>query len=356
MPTENLSDPPDEYGFVRNWRVKNWRSSDRDPKGKLILRNNPFQLLAGRIVHTRFERGYQSHLAKRAPNGSDIPYQVLNLLRISKLEEQCYSKMRGKLYWGSASLGVTLASAKQAREMIVDRYAFLNRRCTAIAADLFRVDGSRRYPKTRHAEKVAGFHLEVIFGWTPLLQDIHKAVYEVTQFADEHEFISVSARSMAETQFSTIDYYVAEARVAYSAGVRITNPNRWLAERAGLLNPATVIWDLVPWSFVVNMFVNTGQLVQQVTDFAGLSFDDMHKTTSVRYRWVRATAQARGSYRGTDIRRTPSALPPTPGLTFRLPEANWGTAAMAASLFTQRFSKLAGLVRPGLRGRSEYTE
>lgn len=354
MPTETLSDTPTAAGFVMNWKVRNWSHSNR-VAGKLRLRNNPYTLTAGRITRLQYADGYSSYVPKQAPSGFDVPYGVLNAYGLQALERTCYSKIRGKLYYGSASLGVTLATVKQSREMIVKRYGFLNRRCSEIAADLFRVDGSRRYPKTRHAERLAGFHLEVIFGWVPLLADIHAAAYNVIQLDDVTEFISVAANNVGQTQ-SGIDEYFTRARVSYHVGARVSNPNTWLAERAGLLNPAAVVWDIVPWSFVVNMFTNMGQLVQSITDFAGLEFSNMYSTTTVGYRCVRDYGGVvNSSWSGIHQDRREAYFPMPPALTFRLPDASWGTAAMAASLFTQRFSRLAGLIRPGLAARHVHT-
>lgn len=135
-------------------------------------------------------------------------------------------------------------------------------------------------------------------------------------------------------------------RCTRAATVVIANPNAWLMERAGLLNLASVGWDLVPWSFVVNVVVNTGQLVNSITDFVGLEFPS-GSTTETLNGVGETTCRGRGEGRATHTVRqkirnlNPVAAPP---LAFRLPEANWGTAAMAASLFTQNFSKVSSLV------------
>lgn len=347
MPQIDYQTPEDALGFIQEWRVSNSFNSPR-VDGKLVLRNNPYLLLAGRLGPQRFSKGFDSWCWKKAYSGADVPPGALSLFREQQLHKTCYSKLRGKLYRGSASLGVTLATVKQSREMINTRYSQLTQKAEAAAADLLSWESRGRNSGPKYLERLAGFHLEVIFGWTPLVQDIHAAATSVIQLADEHDFVSVSANNDGAVYQSAYDTWVLQCRVAYSTAVRITNPNRWLAERAGLLNPAVVAWDIVPWSFVVNMFVNTGQLVQSITDFAGLQFDDMHATVTKKYHAVRQAPEygVYSSMRGVDKRRAPSPLPPVPSLTFRLPDANWDTAATAASLFTQRFGAVARYVKP----------
>lgn len=352
MPQHTYQTPADAKGFVDDWRVTSSVSSGRDPKGNLVLRNNPYQLLAGKLGPRRYNAGYDSWCWKKANAGSDVPYQATQALGLSKLEERCYSKLRAKLYRGSASLGVTAATYKEARGMIVDRYRTLTTKADNLLASALVSESRyswRRGFRSRHLENLSSLHLEIIFGWTPLLQDIVAATTSVIQKSDERTFVTVSDQS--QTLYKAgIDTWHCEARVSYSAGVVIQNRNAWLAERAGLINPLTVAWDLVPWSFVVNMFVNTGQLVQSVTDFAGLQFTDCYKTTSRRYRANRV-APAQGVYssmQGIHKVRAQSSLPPVPNLQFRLPEANWETAAMAASLFTQKFGRVSKALQPFL--------
>lgn len=354
MPLESYSDPPDANGFVQNWRVTESVSSDR-VRGKLILRNNPYHLLAGRLGPQRWGQGYSSWCWKKAHSGADVPAKAHKLFGIAALEKRCYSKLRGKLYYGSASLGVNLAQMRQSREMIAARYAFLNRRASEVAADLLQWERRGRNSGPRWLERVAGFHLEVIFGWVPALSDIHAAAMTVIQLDDVRDRVSVSANNQA-LYVAGMDTWVLQSRVSYTTTVGAPNPNLWLLERAGLLNPATVAWDIVPWSFVVNMFVNTGQLVQSITDFAGLSFEDTYKTTTYKHHAQRV-APAQGVYssmRGIDKRRAQSSTPPVPSLTFRLPDAKWETAAMAASLFTQRFGRIAGYVKSNWRAYDSF--
>lgn len=270
------------------------------------------------------------------------------------LKSRSYASFRRKLYQGSASLGVTLGSYKQSREMIVGRYRQLNRRAGEILASVATTKVT--------AKKAASIHLEVVFGWVPLLQDIHSAATTVINEPEVHKWIRSTAREVQTT--NRLDNWrnpwlkvnITNTVYAYhsrGALVTVSNPNQWLAERAGLLNPASVAWDLVPWSFVVNMFVNTGQLVNSITDFCGLTLDNGYQVQRAHgtsyWEVPYADSYNKGGsmlcYGRTKTTTLGSAVS-RPPLIFKVPNANWELAAIAASLFAQKFGKIASLVKP----------
>lgn len=349
MPTENVSNRStvNPY-FVDYWKVRDWVSSER-VGGNLILRNNPYQYLSGQYGSRRYPAGYHTWLPANPSSGGDVPSAVHQQYAMSSLENRCYQKLRGKLYKGSAALGVTFGSMAQSRAMVVQRFNTLRSAGADVVRDLISVQRKHGLRGSKTLETVANIHLEILFGWTPLLSDIHAASTSVIETADVHTFVRASAHTHGAVKVG-FDSYATRSRVTYSTSVSIRNPNLWLAERAGLLNPVTVAWDLVPWSFVVNMFVNVNQLVQQITDFAGLTFTGTYSTRTMQY-WCQrvinsGSISVSGSWKGYDKRRAIAPFPNPPGLTFRIPNADWGTAAMAGSLFIQQFTKVARVLAP----------
>lgn len=333
--------------------------------------NSHWNMHGLQLRSNRLYRHYQE-LRSLSPGYGRCPVSSGNMNRYmpidwASLESKSYAKFRRKLYQGSASLGVTLGSYKQSREMIVSRYQQLNRRADVVLAHAL-TKGKKLKPKD-----VASIHLEVIFGWTPLLQDIHSAATTVIQQGEVKEWIKAVVREvqisnkLANWSDPWLPVKILNTLYCYhgrGAQVTVSNPNTWLAERAGLLNPAAVAWDLVPWSFVVNMFVNTGQLVNSITDFAGLGFSNGYefRKWNGTHEW-RVSRETEWPYRngsqflywGRHREQTlnATAIPP---VIFKIPQASWELAAMAASLFTQKFSKVAGLIKSSYRMRHHYTE
>lgn len=342
MPDERIEkfymEPRTGERVVTEWAFRNWNHSKRDARtGKLVLEAHPYLNHHYWIKNRKVETGYEYWAPHKGRNPYDVSYDFIS--RMNSADARSYARFRGKLYKGAAALGVTLGSFKQSRDMVVNRYNLLNEK-----ADLAIARAARELwtPK-----KAASLHLEIIFGWTPLLTDIHAATTSVIELANVRGTISASVtdtwHDRPNANWQDIEMKVRSTR---SAMYTVSNPNTWLAERAGLLNPAAVAWDLVPWSFVVNMFVSTGQLVNSITDFAGLAFDNdtVTRTCSYRGTWDAASlGKATQFMKGVDQRREFGA-DQRPPLVFRLPEVNWYTASMAASLFTQKIGKISGLV------------
>lgn len=333
--TEDTPIPGTSMKF--RYKAYTWFRSPR-VNGKLQLRSNIHTRTDGNVISYR-KTGTAARFAYGARySAADLFPQEVDRVRAA-LYNKAYASFRKKLYQGNASLGVTLGSYRQSREMVVKRAQQISRQADHVAADIMLGLTPR---------KIASAHLETIFGWIPLVQDIFSATYTVIQQSDRLEFVKSRATGYLSIPYQGPTWGTwnnargtdGAVRVTLSARVRITNPNRWLLERAGLLNPLAVAWDLVPWSFVINMFVNTGQLVNSVTDFAGLTFDGGLRTDAIDA----LNSAYIGYYPGDhtlcqwiEHSKTQRATSfPSPRLTLKVPDANWELAAMATSLMVQK--------------------
>lgn len=276
---------------------------------------------------------------------------------------EAYGRLRGRLYKGNAALGVTIASYKQSADMIRKNAHIVREQAENIASL------HSRYKLTK---RLADKHLEVIFGWQPLVADMVAAAFTVIQGADLLEYVTgrgqrtfveqtLDDRMPAQREYVT---YNGTVRCTQAARVTIRNPNAWLAERAGLLNLASVAWDVVPFSFIVNMFVNTGSLINSITDFVGLSFDDPSitdvytVTRDVHLQRFQPNVGLKTQRDITVYKRRYRQGPTLPmGLSFRLPKVEWGTAAMATSLMVQQAVPVVRLAKTLRRFKKlNYTE
>jgi hypothetical protein len=314
-----------------------WGNSPRDPSGKLRLQTNVLSHHKSQCV------SFSSTWPGEKYRGSAQPNQLNSHRGAEYLaHQQAYARLRGQLYKGSAALGVTLASFKQSREMVRNRSNLI----ASSAAEL-----SALSSKSKMTKRLADNYLEVIFGWQPLIADVHAATTSVIQRADALEFVRGSGTvPIAYTERGRWDStrhddiaYRGSYRVSLGGQVRISNPNAWLLERAGLANPLAVAWDIVPWSFLINMFTNVGALVNQISDFYGLSFSNTFTARRVQVTQVMTTRQIVNPVwvdtlvaLNTDKDRNPGFSAPPIKLSFRTPDLSWGTAAMAASLMVQQ--------------------
>jgi len=322
-------------------------------------------------------------------------------------DNKAYSKFQGKLRYGSANLGVTIGEWRSSAEMIYNRSIGLAKALDRANSEILRNRRLREKIKKRgllmrdiigawdehgnvtryvdrkiderkrrqispswslrpgaYVKKAADLNLEYTFGWTPLVQDMHAAFTSVCRDGIPDNWVSVRATDFREkisvrgASWPTLERIdlttYAKFQTTYSANVQISNPNLWLLNRMGLVNPAVVMWDLVPWSFVVNMFGNINQMLMSMSDEVGLTLTNQSITrTSLRYVTAHRSVNPwsgypLGSYSRTQWkifyknRTVGVALRPT--LTFHVPELSLDLLVTATSLVVQKMAKLTKLL------------
>lgn len=231
----------------------------------------------------------------------------------------CYAKAYGKFIEQakqSVNLAVNIAERKQAVDMIAKRSmqmltfarhlrAFrFGEAASTLGITVLKTKKSRRttklqttsgWLKLKHATKSFGNnYLEFHFGWEPLIKDIGDSVEILHDdpFLDLKKSIKVSA---SETQvqpappnpnlyYDITNAWWPKATVKLMATVKVTDPNIFRLNQMGFVNPAVVLWELVPFSFVVDWFANVGQVLSAYTDTAGFALENAAVTVYAKYK------------------------------------------------------------------------
>nr|WEU70938.1 MAG: maturation protein [Hangzhou fiers-like virus 5] len=202
------------------------------------------------------------------------------------------SKFISKLQDNRADWATSLIQRQQALDMVASRALQLLGAARALRkggtkaftrALGLSVSGKRVSSKPRtSAKSFASSWLEFSYGWSPLVQDIGNSV-SLLESPYPGSRISKSCRvserthaarkygTYGDTQARSSDRVVAARCAAY---VAIDNPNLFLASQLGFTNPATVAWEVVPFSFVVDWFVNVGDFLESFSAFHGVTFRD----------------------------------------------------------------------------------
>lgn len=276
---------------------------------------------------------------------------------------------------GDAGLGVTLASYKQTYAMIAQKATLIRKlaRKAELTAEEINRSRRRRLAAWRRAKRrgvptkwrpkdflpvgSANVFLEGLFGWLPLYSSMAAAMKILTDDAP-YERISRSRKVSKKFPWKTVSGFtpgflsqdcLLTVRCNQSAVFRLENPNAWLANQMGLINPAVVAWDIVPWSFVVNMFVNVNSLLNQFTDFYGLEVSGSSTTIREDYfeasvfkklHWIGQPYYIQDTRIFNDYIKNRSLGLTLPKLEFRLPPLSLSTAVMAVSLMVQQISGL----------------
>lgn len=319
--------------------------SSRGPDGKLLLVEHLHDFQEQRVTNHSSTLG-TLNLCQGAETATKYPF-------LTSDTNELYARLMGKLNNGSASLGMTLASMNQAMDMIVNKFDDINH---IMKQALGRHRFVRNVKRRRGANRklLASEVLEVEFGWKPFINDIFSAMTILT--SPKNELIRIKARirpnpyrsATIEGEPRITTEWAGSAIGTATACYAVTNPNLWLANRLGLINPVAVAWDKVPWSWVVNMFVNTNQLISSLSDTVGLDLingsmtlsSKVMRTQTKTYRFqpnvgVSSTCTVLGRHRS---RTGLSSL--RPGLEFKLPKFNLELGIIASALAVQRSKSL----------------
>lgn len=340
-----------------------WSENSPVVGGSLVLKENPCNIVVDRLLRLNMIRAGNTELHANAFGASRnrdyaMPYPDMPQLPLAEMRNRINAKFDGKLRKGHASLGVSIASWEQSHEMIEKRLKDAQRALDRTALRM--VDDRRLLSKIRkdRREPLANQFLEGKFGWGPLVEDISAGLNTVIQQAIPPSEIVARGKCQVTTPWHTQSNVWTKwdglGTGTYKAKVAISNPNLWLANRAGLLNLPGVAWDLVPWSFVVNMFGNFNQLLSSMTNEVGLDITDRSYTETVRmltyrdhyvyYGGTAGWATSKSVLLRYQKVRTLNAAPPL-SLVLKVPKADWGLLAIGSALVVQKIDRLNKLLR-----------
>ena len=230
-------------------------------------------------------------------------------------------KLRAKIKDQDVNFGAAIAEGRQSIQMIADAASAVAKSFTALkhgdfgsAARALQLEYSRelkrrmKNPRKRYRGETIGAQthdlanrwLELQFGWKPLLGDIdgaaRKLANDATANPTRHRF-KVSTRAWKpyrprinteQLEWTTPDDPVVDNHAQMNKGrigVQMIAywgfKNRVAAEaaRSGLIDPLSVIWEVVPFSFIVDWVYPVGKVLDSISATAGKEFISGTMTT-----------------------------------------------------------------------------
>ena len=201
------------------------------------------------------------------------PYVVMEEVEIPTLPtwmvDSALNKALNKLRSGDLDLGVALAEAKETAGLL----SGTTRRIAKQVDNFRRKNPKKLWDSVKKGRNIPSSWLELQYGWTPLMSDIvgsMKAADDAwLDLGDNAGLIRVSARVKENTltqvaPFETFGTYVmgsiashelmAECVLYYT----LADPMIVLFNSLGLLDPAAIAWEKIPYSFVVDWFLPVG--------------------------------------------------------------------------------------------------
>jgi hypothetical protein len=272
---------------------------------------------------------------------------------------QAYARFRDEAVGESSQLGTFFAEWRESLGMVTNRTLGLIDAARKLRKGNFPgfVKALSVSPKKKHRNKTyaaanefSGLWLEYHFGWSPSVADIYAAV-DVMQSAWPAERARGSAKMSFSREDGAATGYLRTQKGTYQhvmgAELKMNNPNLFLANQLGLLNPAAVAWELIPFSFVADWFFDVGSFLESFSDFAGVDvirpwsltvmrFVDVDASDTLHFTNQQWLGGQPSTTRGIAMLRRIGIPRPVPNLNI---SANLGNsltrAASAVSLLTQ---------------------
>jgi hypothetical protein len=219
---------------------------------------------------------------------------------LAAVEGEAVNEALQRMVNQKVNLAVAWGERAQTIDMIVDRMNKFRRMFDDLKHG--RVPrGSSSYAKAfaklarKGSKDLAGAWLEFRYGWLPLLMDVYGAVEALDALQEQGAYmmtVKAGKTVVAERSVTTGTKYngigpgacrhlyntqredFAKIRLDY----RIDSDYAITMKILGLDNPSVVLWELMPWSFVIDWFISVGDFLQGFSADCGLTFVGGSKT------------------------------------------------------------------------------
>jgi hypothetical protein len=221
---------------------------------------------------------------------------------INRAEQKALLKLRGHDF----NLGVFLAEIQQTMNLVGTSAARIARMVKYYR--LTNAEAWRRIKKWQVGNclkenwgYIPGSWLELQYGWLPLMSDIWAAlgyaqslardlgaVAHVTSSQQTHDLLNVNASALIGASTCSMRYRVKHV---CNVSLYFEVKDILLAELGslGLVNPVSIVWERMIYSFVIDWFLPVGDWLQSISAPAGFSFKGGSRSTISRMEFVEAT-------------------------------------------------------------------
>lgn len=254
---------------------KSWSQNGADGKYEIV---NGIK----RLKFNNYTAYYVSQTGTKSTKNEFIACGGPNLSKVFSNNEllRLQSKLSESIKGHSFNLAVSVAEGKQTVDMVVSALQTIGGTVLDLKRGKFESAARRlgvnqgRSSLSKH--DVAGRWLELQYGWLPLLGDVYEATkaYEVLTKPPRVDVVEVSTKmtdsydgSQSPSNWYGNGTYVAYQKLFYEmTEVQLSKPRS-----LGLTNPASVIWELIPYSFVVDWFIPIGSYFETLNTIPQLT-------------------------------------------------------------------------------------
>lgn len=264
-------------------------------KGKLQLCANPYKVQSHNFTfHPSITREYVTRMeivngvSKYVTVEHTAVYRPLSaigdwydLTRHAQPDQPALRSFWSDVNAVSSNLLQVFAERQQAIDMIAGKATRVFNAYRNVKRGKFRRAARNLGLKTKkpRSKQASGQWLELQYGWLPLLGDIHTLANLEPAAGGTVVGSSVSTSTVKYPNNGTTTATIA---VKYGATVTVSDPVAAFSHNMGLANPGLLVWELLPFSFVVDWFLPVGDYIEMLTADIGLKFSDSYKSTKVK--------------------------------------------------------------------------
>lgn len=125
-------------------------------------------------------------------------------------------------------------------------------------------------PKSLNYEDLASFWLELKYGWEPLIGDVYEGCKAIDVIKKKQNVVYRASQTLTDQVVADSLGNLVTRRNSVRLKCTLTENPSTMAS-LNLQNPATVLWELTPWSFVVDWFVPVGAYLSNASFFSSIS-------------------------------------------------------------------------------------
>jgi hypothetical protein len=220
----------------------------------------------------------------------EASYSTLRAAAYNAAYERLKSQVSDRAGWAE-----NIAQINKTRKSIIERSVQLANVAKSLRkGDFVAVAKALRTPipsGVSNRKAASQNFLEWEYGVKPLISDLQSSMQILLSDPGERAVkgralerisrVTKSGNSTSSAYAFARDAVEGTITMTCRTGVRVVNPNLYLANQMGLIDLA-LPWKLVPFSFVVDWFVNVEQVISSVTDWYGLQLVNPHYTEFLR--------------------------------------------------------------------------
>jgi hypothetical protein len=254
----------------------------------------PFNLaLPYYLDYGEYSPGFTNALGSNRHDALNLVGAYLDNVQFTLMANRAYDNFRNKIY-EKVQLGVDFAELRKSYAMITSAASAL----IGFTRSVRRLEFERaakalkmRAPPrgVRKDKNWSSNWLEYFYGWSPLV----KTIYDSCGIANEpvKVFKAIGGAqtvyqngSWNENAGSVTSYGSWWSSYDYRQGgqVKSIDADTFTLAQLGLTNPYSIAWELIPFSFVVDWFLNVGQMLETLSDFKGMILENTFHTQLYR--------------------------------------------------------------------------